>query len=621
MRLNTSYARWGLAVLGALLPVAAIGMYSIYTADNSLRHRVQADNMAVDTIAGESLQQHLIRSQQMGQVVASFPTFAAATAAHDEKQIRERLRRLVEATPSVDRAFVLDKDGLLWCDWPVAPESLGRRFAYRDYYRVDQENWQPYISEVFQRQAAPQPLVIAISVPIFESNSKVVGILVVQHRLETLTGWLRKIGFGSSGEVVVLDHNGTMAGHSRLYLLATRHDEYMSLQMVQQALAGVGSSLEYNDPLTGKTMVASFQPVKLANGKNWVVIGQQERQEAYLAVAELRKHISLAIVVVAILAVSAAIALARISEHNRQMSLELADRNISLQQAVKAQQEANAALKKAQAQMVESEKMAGLGQMVAGVAHEINNPLSFVSNNVAVLQRDLLSLRDLLTRYQEADGELQKSRPQLMEAIGQMAQRMDLSYTLGNLEELLGRSREGLRRIQQIVKDLRDFARLDDNLVHEADLNAGVESTVNIIRGRAKKKDVKLELSLGEIAPVTCSLARINQVVMNLVSNAIDACSVGGVVTIRTGNLHDQVFISVRDNGCGIPPELRERIFDPFFTTKPQGEGVGLGLSISYGIARDHGGVIEVESTAGQGSTFTLRFPRQPAGTQAAGQA
>src|SRR5262249_560090 len=161
---------------------------------------------------------------------------------------------------------------------------------------------------------------------------------------------------------------------------------------------------------------------------------------------------------------------------------------------------------------------------------------------------------------------------------------IDLPYTLDNLSGLMSRSGEGLKRIQQIVKDLRLFARLDESDLHEVDLNTSVASTVNIIQGQARKQRVALETELAPLPGVICQAAQINQVVLNLLGNAIDACPTGGKVTVRTRATAGGVVIEVADTGCGIDPAIRQRIFDPFFTTKPPGKGTGLGLSISYGI-------------------------------------
>lgn len=282
-----------------------------------------------------------------------------------------------------------------------------------------------------------------------------------------------------------------------------------------------------------------------------------------------------------------------------------------LQEMALSERQAHDALKKTQAHLVQTEKLAALGQLVAGVAHEINNPLSFVSNNVAVLQRDAHALRDLVAMYQEAEVTLENHEPQLYARVHEFSQRIDLNYTLSNLDGLLARSRDGLKRIQQIVKDLRDFARLDESDFHDVDLNAGIESTLNIIRGQARKQQVALELDLATLPLVSCYPAKINQLVLNLVTNAIDACPPEGKVTVGTRSFPGAVEIFVADTGSGIDPAIGEKIFDPFFTTKPQGKGTGLGLSISYGIVQAHGGTIDFESTVGRGTRFLVRLPHK----------
>ena len=173
----------------------------------------------------------------------------------------------------------------------------------------------------------------------------------------------------------------------------------------------------------------------------------------------------------------------------------------------------------------------------------------------------------------------------------------------------MARSRDGLQRIQLIVKGLRDFARLDESERDEADLNAGVEATVGIARGLAEKRHVQLALELGELPRLECQPSKVNQVIFNLLANAIDACAPGGRVTVQTCAGADGVEVHVIDSGCGIDPAVRDKVFDPFFTTKPLGKGVGLGLSISHGIVQDHGGSIDVQSHPGAGAHFVVRLP------------
>ena len=292
---------------------------------------------------------------------------------------------------------------------------------------------------------------------------------------------------------------------------------------------------------------------------------------------------------------------------------QLVSQNIRLQEMAESERAAHAALKQAQSQLVQSEKLASLGQIVAGVAHEINNPVAFVTNNVAVLGRDVGEMRDLITLYESADDLIAESRPATAEQIREFRERVDMDYTLRNIQGLLERSRDGLRRIQQIVSHLRLFAHLDEGDVNEADLNNGIESTAAIILGHARKKQIRLAMELSPLPPVTCNAAKINQVVMNLLTNAIDASPEGKSVTIRTRLDADGegVSIEVIDEGSGIDPKVRDRIFDPFFTTKPIGQGTGLGLSISYGIVKDHGGTIDVDSKPGEGTKFVVHIPRK----------
>jgi len=302
-----------------------------------------------------------------------------------------------------------------------------------------------------------------------------------------------------------------------------------------------------------------------------------------------------------------------ITERKRVMQ-ELEEKNRQLEEAVRSEQEAHEALKHAQSRMLQSEKLAALGSLVAGVAHEVNNPLAFVTNNVAILQRDFAEIKKLLELYRSAEAVLGRADAQALQQIRDAAERMDLVYILENLHDTLARSREGLSRIQQIVRDLREFSRQETvgSVQPGTELNPGIAATVNIVRGQARSHGVELEMELTPIPGVTCYPSRINQVVLNVLTNAIDACENGGKVCIGTRPIDGGVEVWVRDTGCGIDPAVRDRIFDPFFTTKPQGKGTGLGLSISHGIVGDHGGAIRVDSTPGEGTCFTIFLPLVP---------
>jgi signal transduction histidine kinase len=220
-----------------------------------------------------------------------------------------------------------------------------------------------------------------------------------------------------------------------------------------------------------------------------------------------------------------------------------------------------------------------------------------------VLRRDTLAAVAVLDAYRRGDAA----------AATRLAEKMDLAYFQENLARTCDTSLEGLQRVRDIVSNLRDFARLDEAEFKEADLNAAMNSALEILRHEIKKKAIRLRTHLEPLPPVLCRPGKLNQVFLNLLLNAVQACAVGGSVEARTRPDGERgVVVEVEDDGCGIKPEHLSRIFEPFFTTKPVGQGTGLGLSVSFGIVRDHGGTIEVESAPGRGSTFRVRLPLHP---------
>jgi signal transduction histidine kinase len=292
-----------------------------------------------------------------------------------------------------------------------------------------------------------------------------------------------------------------------------------------------------------------------------------------------------------------------------QANIELARAFRELHDAHESLRQTHEELKQTQGRMLEQARLASLGQTAAGVAHEINNPLAFVTNNMVVLKREVTDLHEILRLYQQAEETLDEYQHELLERIRELSEEVDLPFVLNNLDGLLERSRDGLKRIQKIVENLRDFARLDEAEFKDADLNAGISATVGILGGVAAKRGVTIDMELASLPKLACYPAKINMVVQNLVLNAIDACCPRGRVVVRTRDGSGAVEVEVADDGCGIEPAIQNRIFDPFFTTKPIGQGTGLGLSMTYGIIKDHGGTIDFESTPGRGSCFRFRIP------------
>ena len=263
-------------------------------------------------------------------------------------------------------------------------------------------------------------------------------------------------------------------------------------------------------------------------------------------------------------------------------------------------------LASAQEQLLQSEKMASIGQLAAGVAHEINNPIGYVHSNLGTLREYVSSLLALLEHYAaQVSPDDEASR--------QVRERLDIDFIVGDLPQLLDESREGIERVTKIVQDLKEFSHVGDETPRAVDLHKGLDSTLNIVWNDLKYK-VQLEKHYGELPLVECNPSELNQVFMNLLINAGQAIAERGTITLATGVDEDQAWISVTDSGCGIPNDALQRIFDPFFTTKPIGRGTGLGLAIAYRIVAKHHGHIEVRSRPGFGSTFRVVLPvRQPA--------
>jgi signal transduction histidine kinase len=268
----------------------------------------------------------------------------------------------------------------------------------------------------------------------------------------------------------------------------------------------------------------------------------------------------------------------------------------------------NSKLAETQSQLMQSEKLSAIGQLAAGIAHEINNPVGFVYSNLTTLSEYVDELLAIDGAYDEIEDHLQSVAPQLLDRVRALKATCDHPFIVSDLRHLLRESREGLERVKTIVQDLKDFSRTGDTGWDWADLQKGLESTLNIVRNEIKyKADIVREWV--PLPAVRCIPAQINQVFMNLLVNAAQAIEDHGTIVLRSGVDRDSVWIAVQDNGCGIAPDKISRIFDPFYTSKPVGQGTGLGLTLVWSIVQRHQGSIDVQSTPGQGTCFTLRLP------------
>ncbi|MBK8508292.1 MAG: GHKL domain-containing protein [Candidatus Competibacteraceae bacterium] len=271
-------------------------------------------------------------------------------------------------------------------------------------------------------------------------------------------------------------------------------------------------------------------------------------------------------------------------------------------------------LKQSQAQLIQSEKMASLGQMVAGVAHEINTPLAYCHSNIDLVKEQLPEIIGLFKEFANFPSLLDApaaEQQNLKEGIATIQDAILTFEREGSFDEinlLLEGSLSGLDQISDMVKSLKDFSRLDQHKVENFDLNRGLDSVL-VIANNVLKNKVELIKEYGQLPKISCSPSQLNQVFLNLIVNASQAIENSGIIRLRTLADHHFVNVIVEDNGKGIPEDILPRIFDPFFTTKEIGKGTGLGLSIAYKIVQQHGGKITVHSEVNKGTQFTVSIP------------
>jgi len=265
-------------------------------------------------------------------------------------------------------------------------------------------------------------------------------------------------------------------------------------------------------------------------------------------------------------------------------------------------------LKKTQAMLVHSEKMNAMGQMVAGVAHEINNPVAYVISNLSNLKE---SFSDLQNAYLQIENAIDKY-PELIEINNQIREKFDIDFILDDFNDLYGSIHDGVLRVKKIVQDLRVFSRLDEAEIKKIDIKENIEKTLLIMKSELNRKNINVNLMLDNLPLITCYSSELNQVFFNLIINASQAMEQGGYLTISSEIFNDKIKLDFTDTGSGILEEHMDKIFNPFFTTKPVGSGTGLGLSLAYSIITNkHGGSISVQSKINKGTTFSIVIPKE----------
>ncbi len=542
--------RWGLPFMAALLPIVLLGLYALRAAGASVEDFVETGNVSASMNVAEYVNQEFTRGIDLVRAVASVPSTLEAVRAHDEIALGARLKAIVLAYPQVDRAFVTDRRGVLWADYPQAPDAFGRSQAADDWYLGISQRWKPYICDVYVRSFNPDVPVFAIAMPIYDEAGGVLGALVTEHRTDQMLRWLQNVRIGNSGYVFIVDHGGTVVAHPRLSSVGKLHEEYASLDGIKSVRES--GSIErgaYIDPESGQEMLASFLSLSAAQN-HWVVVGGQPKQEALLPLHRLTWNLGLAAVILTLFTLGMVVALAYSRRHIERLNNALAEKNQTLR------------------------------DITSFVSHQLRAPVT--------------AMRWVIESMLDGD--------------------------FGKVGATLRKELESLKDVAiqngELINDILNVSRIDRGVIEvdvkETTLQEITERALRDYRVPIKEAGLKLVVRGGtqQIA-VLADMEKTAEAVTNSISNALKHTKSGSLtVTMR----HDEQlgYIDVTDTGEGMTEDVMSLLFSRTGITgknTDSSQSTGLGLYIARTFMQMQKGDITVQSSPGEGSTFTYSLP------------
>jgi len=568
------------------------------------------------------------------------------------QQIEELLELFHKNFPMFENGFfILSATGENLVDFPPNQENRHKNFAYREYFQRTMNAQRGLIGQPYRSKRSGEA-VLTFTAYLQDEDGTPLGVLGCSAQLlgEEGLGQMRQDSIGKTGYSYVYDQSRLMILHPVDERVLTRDVPVGANKLFDAAIEGYsGTSETVNSK--GVHMLAAFQHVP---GSDWIIACQQPAEEAYAALKTTKLQIMFFVISGSVIAALLGLVLVhrstaqlvKLEEVTADLSVpDVEDQSLDLlisaetaklepflthpefgllantirelyrrlgsaladsHQMTTDLEQAYLQLKQTQGQILQQEKMASIGQLAAGVAHEINNPMGFITSNLGTLAK----YQQKLFEYQKnLEASLNETAEEgLKERAQELRKKLKIDYLRDDIDDLLSESKEGAERVREIVQNLKGFSRVDQAEYAEVDLNDCLDKTLSIAANEIKYK-AQVEKDYGELPLVACFPQQLNQVFLNLLVNAAQAIEDHGIICISTLDLGDMVQIDITDNGSGIPAENLEKIFEPFFTTKEVGKGTGLGMSISYEIIQKHGGDIQVASEVGQGTTFSITLP------------
>ncbi|MEA5497319.1 ATP-binding protein [Limnoraphis robusta] len=658
-------------LLLSLLIVSLVGFVAFYQAKISLKQSVFERLSATASLKEEELNRWVIDQGQTVLSLAKLPEISTQAEAiltsnspDSSSLLQEAFSSFITHQTGLQEIFLLSRSGRVVVS--TNPKQIGLYKPLVQYSFVKPNSTEGFVSN-FYRSPDTGKAQITLAIPLLNSDNKQQGILATNLNLDRIDQIIRQnTGLGKTGETYLVGNVGSSLS-SRYVFISSKHlnsQEFsngINSVAIQQAMQGKNGRGLYKN-YQGISVIGVYYALP---GQDLALIAEQTQTEAFAPARQLASSIFLSGLVLSSIMALGMLMLGRrivkpikaiaktaylvsqgdlnqtapvlsnneigmlaktFNQMIEQLKLtyqQLADYSHTLEEKVEQRtQELRhknqdleitlKQLKKTQTQLVQQEKMASLGQLVAGVAHEINNPVNFIYGNVQPATKYARDLLNLIQLYQ-------KHYPQPNSEIIDDIEAIDLAFIQEDFMQLLDSMKEGSERIKEIVLSLRNFSRLDESEQKQVDLHQGIESTLRILQNRLKAQSERPEIAVikqyGQLPLLNCYPGQLNQVYMNLLSNAIDALEqdrtiINPHILIHTTLSNNNIEIRIADNGSGIKSELLEQIFDPFFTTKPVGKGTGLGLSISYHIiVENHKGKLLCHSQLGKGTEFIIKLP------------